>query len=61
MACNDESEFIDVQKERRKLEQEVDDIIWDHGVHDPRLEQLFNQLKHYKKLEERGELYEPKF
>mgnify|MGYP001056373284 CR=1 FL=1 len=54
-------DMIDVQKERCRLEREVDDIIWEHGVLDPRVDRLFNEIKHYKKLEEEGVVYEPKF
>jgi hypothetical protein len=57
----DDPKLINVSRHVKKLEREVDDIIWDHGVHDKRLPMLYDDLKHFKNLEQQGILYEPKF
>ena len=53
--------MISIQKILKTLEKEYDDIIWDFGVDDPRLEQLSKEILHYKKLDARGDHYEPDF
>lgn len=45
----------------KTLETQYDDIIWDCGTHDPRLEDLTRQIVHYKELIDAGEIYEPDF
>lgn len=61
MNYNDDPRLVSVTSKVAKIERQVDDIIWDHGVNDPRLAFLMNELKRYRELEERGEQYEPKF
>jgi len=61
MNYNDDPRLVSVTGKVAELEQQVDDIIWDHGVNDPRLTFLMGELKRYRELEERGEQYEPKF
>jgi hypothetical protein len=47
-----------VSEEVKRLQRKVDDAEWEG---DPRLAQLAQELAHYKKLEDEGEVYEPKF
>lgn len=61
MPYDDDPRLVNVQKERRRLEKAVDDIIWEEGANDPRLTSLLNELKHFRELDEEGELYEPTF
>ena len=61
VSYDNDPHLISVQKERKRLEQEVDDIIWDHGVNDPRLSALITELQHMKERDERGVLHEPDF
>lgn len=61
MSYDNDPHLINVQRERRRLEKLVDDIIWEEGANDPRLEQLLNELRHYRELDEKGEIYEPRF
>ena len=61
MSYDNDPHLISVQKERKRLEQEVDDVIWDHGVNDPRLSALITELQHMRQLDEQGVIYEPTF
>lgn len=61
MAYDNDPHLISVQKERKRLEKQVDDIIWEHGVNDPRLSALITELQHMKQLDEQGVIYEPTF
>jgi hypothetical protein len=61
VSYDNDPHLISVQKERKRLEQEVDDIIWDHGVNDPRLSALITELQHMRQLDEQGVIYEPTF
>lgn len=61
MSYDDDPHLLNVQQERRRLERQVDDIIWEDGVNDPRLGQLIAELQRLRKLEEEGVLYEPNF
>jgi hypothetical protein len=47
-----------VSEQVRKLQREVDDAEWEG---DPRLAQLAQELAHFKRLEDEGVIYEPKF
>lgn len=47
-----------VRDEVCRLQREVDDAEWED---DPRLSYLAWELAHFKKLEEEGVIYEPKF
>ena len=47
-----------VGEQVKKLQRKVDDAEWEG---DPRLAQLAQELAHFKKLEDEGEFYEPKF
>ena len=47
-----------VSDEIKRLQRKVDDAEWEG---DPRLAQLAQELAHFKKLEDEGEVYEPKF
>jgi len=47
-----------VSKEVKRLQREVDDAEWEG---DPRVTQLAQELAYYKRLENEGEVYEPKF
>lgn len=58
MEYSDDPRLTDVSEQVKKLEREVSDAEWDN---DPRLEFLVKELRHYKELQEKGELYEPKF
>jgi hypothetical protein len=61
VSYDNDPHLISVQKERKRLEQEVDDVIWDHGVNDPRLSALITELQHMRQLDEQGVIYEPTF
>jgi hypothetical protein len=61
VSYDNDPHLISVQKERKRLEQAVDDIIWDHGVNDPRLSALVTELQRMKELDEQGVIYEPTF
>ena len=54
----DDPHLINVSREVRRLEKAVSDAEWDS---DPRLEFLVRELNHYKDLEKKGVLHEPKF
>ena len=41
--------MISIHDMLKKLETQYDDIIWEEGVNDPRLEDLARQIKKYKK------------
>lgn len=58
MGYGDDPRLTEVSAEVKKLEREVSDAEWDN---DPRLEYLVQQLRHYKELQEKGQLYEPNF
>jgi len=58
---DDDPHLINVSAHRTKLQKDVDDILWDAGVNDPRLGALIAELNHFTKLEEQGVLYEPDF
>ena len=61
MSYDNDPHLVSVQQERKRLEQAVDDIIWDHGVNDPRLSALVTELQRMKELDEQGVLHEPDF
>ena len=61
MSYDNDPHLINVQRERKRLEKQVDDIIWEHGVNDPRLSALITELQHMKQLDEQGVIYEPTF
>lgn len=61
VAYDDDPRLLNVQEERKRLERQVDDIIWEQGANDPRLGQLINELNHLRELEEKGVIYEPTF
>ena len=42
---NHDPRLIDVMKELKSKQREFDDIVWDHGVHDPRLSALANEIR----------------
>lgn len=44
----------------KDLQKKVDEIEWDNH-RDPRIEDLIQQINYYKKKEEEGEVYEPRF
>jgi len=48
-------------KELKSKQREFDDIVWDHGVHDPRLSALANEIERLKKLDDDGILVDPVF
>ena len=58
MSYDNDPRLTSVAKQVRKLERAVSDADWDD---DPHLEMLVQELNHYKDLENRGVLYEPKF
>ena len=47
-----------VSEQVKKLQRKVDDAEWEG---DPRLAQLAQELANFKKLEDEGVVYEPKF
>lgn len=57
----EDKRLIDVTQSRKKFEKELDDIIWDHGVNDPRLAYLVHEIQMLKELEEKGNTVEPTF
>jgi len=61
VSYDNDPHLVSVQQERKRLEQAVDDIIWDHGVNDPRLSALVTELQRMKELDEQGVLHEPDF
>lgn len=61
MGYDNDPYLVNVQRERKRIEKEVDDIIWEHGANDPRLEQLITELKRLRELDEQGVVYEPTF
>ena len=48
----------DVVKQVKKLQREVNDAEWEC---DTRLAHLARELEHFKRLQEEGIIYEPKF
>lgn len=58
---NHDPRLVNVVKELRRKQREFDDIVWDHGVHDPRLSALANEIERLKKLDEDGVLVDPVF
>lgn len=58
---NHDPRLIDVVKALRARQREFDDIVWDHGVHDPRLSALANEIERLKKLDDDGVLVDPVF
>lgn len=58
---NDDTRLIDIASSRKKAEKDFDDIVWDHGVHDPRLADLAKQIQEYRDLEDKGETVQPTF
>jgi len=58
---NHDPRLIDVVRELTARQKEFDDIVWDHGVHDPRLAALANEIQRLKKLDEDGILVDPVF
>jgi hypothetical protein len=58
---NHDPRLIDVVKALRDRQKEYDDIVWDHGVHDPRLSALANEIERLKKLDEDGVVLDPLF
>jgi len=61
MSYDQDPNLINVAKRTRYLERQIDELEWESGLDDPRLTALINELEHYRKLEEEGQLYEPKF
>lgn len=62
MACyDDDPHLISVSKHAKELQREFDDIIWTCGMNDPRIAALASEIRHYKELEAKGVIYEPKF
>lgn len=51
-------DLLNVVREVKRLQREVDDAEWEG---DTRLAQLARELAHFKRLEEEGVIYEPKF
>ena len=58
---NKQKNLIDVVSSRKAAEKDYDDIIWDHGVNDPRLAELANQIQEYEELEKEGVTISPNF
>jgi len=58
---NHDPRLIDVVRELTARQKEFDDIVWDYGVHDPRLAALANEIQRLKKLDEDGILVDPVF
>lgn len=58
---NDDPRLTDITSEVKKLEKQYDDIIWDHGINDPRLAELGSRLTDLKTKLENGELFDPNF
>lgn len=58
MDYNDDPRLTNVSEQVKKLERAVSDAEWDG---DPRLEMLARELRHYKELQDKGQLYEPNF
>ncbi len=58
---NHDPRLIDVVQALTARQREFDDIVWDHGVHDPRLSALANEIERLKKLDEDGVLVDPLF
>ena len=61
MSYDHDPNLINVAKRTRYLERQIDELEWESGLDDPRLTALITELEHYRKLEEEGQLYEPKF
>ena len=61
MSYDHDPNLISIAKRTRYLERQIDELEWDSGLDDPRLTALIRELEHYRKLEEEGQLYEPKF
>ena len=53
--------LVNVTRHAINLQKELDDILWNAGVNDPRIAALATELAHYKKLEAEGVIYEPTF
>ena len=61
ITLNDDPRLIDISSSRKQAEKEFDDIVWDHGTHDPRLADLAKQIKKWRDLEKQGQTVEPTF
>jgi len=61
MSYDHDPNLIRIAKQTRYLERQIDALEWESGLDDPRLAGLARELAHYRKLEEEGQLYEPKF
>lgn len=62
MSVNDSDPYlVNVTRHAKDLQKQFDDIVWGCGVNDPRLTGLAREIHHYKTLEAKGELYEPRF
>ena len=53
--------LVNVARHSINLQKEIDDILWNAGVNDPRIAALAMELAHYKKLEAEGVVHEPTF
>ena len=53
-----ENDLWVVSEELKNLQRKVDDAEWEGDV---RLTQLARELEHFKSLDDRGVIYEPKF
>lgn len=61
ISFNDDPHLINISSSRKKAEKYYDDIVWDHGVHDPRLAALAKQIQEWRDLEDKGETVQPTF
>ena len=61
MSYDHDPNLISIAKKTRYLERQIDALEWESGLDDPRLAGLMQELAYYRKLEEEGQLYEPRF
>ena len=61
MAYDTDPHLISVSQHAKTLQKQFDDICWDCGLNDPRIAALASEIRHYKELEARGVIYEPRF
>jgi len=53
--------LVDVVRQIRLLEKQIDDILWEEGPTDPRLVQLSDELQALRRADARGETHYPNF
>jgi hypothetical protein len=61
MTYDRDPHLISVSTQAKDLQKQFDDIVWECGINDPRIAALAAEIRHYKELEAKGVIYEPRF